>query len=61
MKKIILIAIAILTLFQFSCKEKPVEQKYKYNYQTVEGDELNTFISCFPQPKKNKYLKISTL
>jgi len=44
MKKIILIAIATITLFQFSCKEKPVQQKYKYNYETVEGDDLNTFI-----------------
>ena len=44
MKKIILIAVAAITLFQFSCKEKPVQQKYKYNYETVEGDDLNTFI-----------------
>lgn len=45
MKKTALLVIATILLFTYACKEKTTEKSaYKYNYQTVEGDELNTFI-----------------
>lgn len=44
MKKISLLVIATVVLFQFSCKEKTVESNYKYQYESVEGDDLNTLI-----------------
>ncbi len=46
MKKSISIIVLAIVLFQFSCKDKTQEPKsnYKYEYETVEGDNLNTLI-----------------
>lgn len=44
MKKISLLVITTIVLFQFSCKEKAAETSYKYQYEQVEGDDLNTLI-----------------
>ncbi len=44
MKKITTVILATIVLFQFSCKEKVAENSYKYTYEQVEGDDLNTLI-----------------
>lgn len=45
MKKSAILIFATILLFTYACKEKKTEKStYKYDYQTVEGDELNTFI-----------------
>ena len=44
MKKITTLLLVSIILFQFSCKEKTAESTYKYTYEQVEGDDLNTLI-----------------